>query len=572
MSIQNLLVQNLLRAKHEVSAKDKSSEEFNDLLGTLLAQTHEEKKNASLPSFGVNAMQIFGSFDNNSYRDQPKAASEQLASTKTRSNASTSDKQNSSELAPLQDHDKFSRQLNHKEHKIGNKVSQEDKRLLNRRHDHMSGSSFDHFTKSLNHSALDGNLKENPEKNPEKNLEENIEENFAATNKQTLPEDESQKLLNNKNNHGPLASKFDENGSATKQPQERQPQEIIEKLRATTSARPQFKKIIATNPQAQEIQNLSQTSPEHDDGTKSNLLNKNNAQNNSLTLSPEKTADNSLILNQFINKAPNSQASNPVSKGEDILKGQNRLLIESISNSSQKKELQFGLLSGESAQALQEIQENSVAGYALQGSLSSGAKQSLMNLGEKFAQNSTPLTFTEPKAEGITIINGNGPKASGNPKESNNILVQNLKFTERADFIKQLQNLIRHSVQNDYDVIRINLDPQNLGEINIKLIIDQENAKAEIITYNPSTLELIKAEAKEIVAALEQAGLNSSFDELSFMNYENQSSQHREEKQESNEQIPKEQTNYESQNIKSHTQNYRNYREREDIRSINIIA
>lgn len=94
------------------------------------------------------------------------------------------------------------------------------------------------------------------------------------------------------------------------------------------------------------------------------------------------------------------------------------------------------------------------------------------------------------------------------------------KFQEKVDLIKKIQVGIAQA--KDQDSIKISLKPEHLAEIHIRLSTDKENrAKAEIIAGDQATIALLRNETKNIIQALEQAGLHASADDLSFHYQEN---------------------------------------------------
>ena len=101
---------------------------------------------------------------------------------------------------------------------------------------------------------------------------------------------------------------------------------------------------------------------------------------------------------------------------------------------------------------------------------------------------------------------------------------------KRPDFVAQLrqhlQNLPAHeqvavhlqrAVREGTNKFSIQLSPAELGNIHVKLEIDEEKrATAAVTVERPSTLELLQRDTKGLERALHNAGLNMEGGDLSF--------------------------------------------------------
>ncbi|MBK8160553.1 MAG: flagellar hook-length control protein FliK [Rhodospirillaceae bacterium] len=100
----------------------------------------------------------------------------------------------------------------------------------------------------------------------------------------------------------------------------------------------------------------------------------------------------------------------------------------------------------------------------------------------------------------------------------------------RGDFVanlrQHLQNLpvhdqvalsIQRSLRDGGGSITLQLSPTELGRINLKLNIDEENnVQAQIMVERPATLDLLQRDMKALERALQEAGLKSGPGDLSF--------------------------------------------------------
>ena len=76
---------------------------------------------------------------------------------------------------------------------------------------------------------------------------------------------------------------------------------------------------------------------------------------------------------------------------------------------------------------------------------------------------------------------------------------------------------IARNVAEAADLIRIQLYPRELGQVEVMLEVREDHrAEAVVRAERPETMELLQKDARELQRALQAAGLNVSTDDLSF--------------------------------------------------------
>ena len=86
-----------------------------------------------------------------------------------------------------------------------------------------------------------------------------------------------------------------------------------------------------------------------------------------------------------------------------------------------------------------------------------------------------------------------------------------------AQVIEQIKVNITRAAKAGLDRVTIQLRPEELGRIEIKLEMTQDgNVRASITAENPATLELLQREARGLERALQDAGLHADASDLEF--------------------------------------------------------
>jgi flagellar hook-length control protein FliK len=97
---------------------------------------------------------------------------------------------------------------------------------------------------------------------------------------------------------------------------------------------------------------------------------------------------------------------------------------------------------------------------------------------------------------------------------------------------EQISVQIEKAARDGLDKISIQLNPEELGRVDIKLEIGHDGkVSASIIVDRPETLEAIQKEAKGLEKALEQAGLKADSGSLNFSLRGNENQQHQAERE-----------------------------------------
>ncbi|MBM3515468.1 MAG: hypothetical protein FJX59_17405, partial [Alphaproteobacteria bacterium] len=89
--------------------------------------------------------------------------------------------------------------------------------------------------------------------------------------------------------------------------------------------------------------------------------------------------------------------------------------------------------------------------------------------------------------------------------------------TTPQEVIEQIKVNITRAAKAGVDRVTIQLKPEELGRIEVTLEMSQDGkVKATIAAENPATLELLKADARGMERALQDAGLRASAEDLEF--------------------------------------------------------
>lgn len=81
----------------------------------------------------------------------------------------------------------------------------------------------------------------------------------------------------------------------------------------------------------------------------------------------------------------------------------------------------------------------------------------------------------------------------------------------------QMAMHVQRAVQDGNDRVSIQLNPYELGRIDVQLEIGSEGKlRAKVMVENPATLEMLQKDAKNLEKALQEAGLQTDKDSLSF--------------------------------------------------------
>lgn len=104
-----------------------------------------------------------------------------------------------------------------------------------------------------------------------------------------------------------------------------------------------------------------------------------------------------------------------------------------------------------------------------------------------------------------------GAQASSQPQQARPVLPQ------QQPIVEQIKVDITKAVSEGTDRISIQLKPEALGRIEVKLDVGQNGqVHATVTAENPQTLEMLKQDARGLEKALSDAGLNTDAGSLSF--------------------------------------------------------
>jgi flagellar hook-length control protein FliK len=115
-----------------------------------------------------------------------------------------------------------------------------------------------------------------------------------------------------------------------------------------------------------------------------------------------------------------------------------------------------------------------------------------------------------------------GPNAASS-LASANVLRQSSFMTELKQSLQalppheQIAVQIQNAMQNGSSRMTVDLQPAELGRVEIKLDVDKDkNVSATIVADRPATLDLLQRDSKALERALQQAGLQADSGSLSF--------------------------------------------------------
>ncbi len=159
-----------------------------------------------------------------------------------------------------------------------------------------------------------------------------------------------------------------------------------------------------------------------------------------------------------------------------------------------------------SAGAAQASAAPAVAGAAVVATAQSGEPQAQRPLGEAPGGPVTSTAAAGPTAPGGPARStGSGPTAPQRPA------------TLPMDVPEQVRVRIAHAIANGHDRIEIRLKPAELGRLDIRLdLAGDGRVQATITADNRQTLELLRADARGLERALQDAGLRTDSGGLSF--------------------------------------------------------
>jgi flagellar hook-length control protein FliK len=112
------------------------------------------------------------------------------------------------------------------------------------------------------------------------------------------------------------------------------------------------------------------------------------------------------------------------------------------------------------------------------------------------------------------LLAGSGPVVIGKQVDPLVALRQQLANASVQD---QIAVHIQRAVKESVDKISIQLSPTELGQIHVKMKVDDDkNVTATITVERPSTLDLLQRDTKTLERALQEAGLKTDTGSLSF--------------------------------------------------------
>jgi flagellar hook-length control protein FliK len=110
-----------------------------------------------------------------------------------------------------------------------------------------------------------------------------------------------------------------------------------------------------------------------------------------------------------------------------------------------------------------------------------------------------------------------GTASSGISARTAAFLAQLKQNVQTPPAHEQVAIQIQKAMQNGSNRLTVNLDPAELGRVEVKLDVDKDkNVTASIVVDRPATLDLLQRDAKALERALQDAGLQTNDGSLSF--------------------------------------------------------
>jgi flagellar hook-length control protein FliK len=86
----------------------------------------------------------------------------------------------------------------------------------------------------------------------------------------------------------------------------------------------------------------------------------------------------------------------------------------------------------------------------------------------------------------------------------------------QASPAEQIKVQLTKGMKDGSDSINVLLHPEDLGTVEVKLLMQDGQVKATISASNPETLQLLKNDAQQLQQSLQNAGFNTDSNALSF--------------------------------------------------------
>ena len=205
-----------------------------------------------------------------------------------------------------------------------------------------------------------------------------------------------------------------------------------------------------------------------------------------------------LTANTVISGEGSSQSSNSQSAGNHTQSGGN----QNQAQQAQAAAIQTQAAQNQSAQA---AQAGTGAKSLVQAQAMSGNAGSTANSGggEGAVQTGTGGVSGSQQTRGQNAVN-----QSGN--------TQNPARTGRS-MVEQVTVKITKAIQAGNDKITIQLRPANLGRVEVKMEVSQDNRlNVHVIVDRPETLDQLQKDSRELQRALQEAGLHVDNEDLNF--------------------------------------------------------
>jgi flagellar hook-length control protein FliK len=95
-------------------------------------------------------------------------------------------------------------------------------------------------------------------------------------------------------------------------------------------------------------------------------------------------------------------------------------------------------------------------------------------------------------------------------------ITQTVRQTVQPSPVDQIKVQLSKSLKDGADTLSVQLHPEDLGRVDVKLEMQNGQVKATITADRPETLQLLKNDASSLQQSLSNAGLSTDANSLSF--------------------------------------------------------
>jgi flagellar hook-length control protein FliK len=126
----------------------------------------------------------------------------------------------------------------------------------------------------------------------------------------------------------------------------------------------------------------------------------------------------------------------------------------------------------------------------------------------------TAPTFATAQNSGNTAQDSDGVQIASEAEQTN--APQAVRQVAAQTPVQQIKVLIEQGLKDGTGLIKVQLSPHDLGRVEVKLDVQDGQAKATVTADRPDTLQMLKSDQAGLQQALKDAGLNTNDNSISF--------------------------------------------------------